>query len=166
MDCSPLGSSVHGILQEEYWSHSLLQGIFPTQVLNPRLPQCRQILYIWATQEVPQYALNLTQYFNPLDKGASHAFCFCEITEVWRQNNSVNNSMKKAGKVSKGLDVWVPSQQWYVWLQSIHGQFWSSIFECGHVCSLVVVVRIGVSSDGQIFCDSKIMREGNARKKV
>ena len=26
-------------------SHSLLQGIFPTQALNPDLPHCRQILY-------------------------------------------------------------------------------------------------------------------------
>ena len=26
-------------------SHSLLQGIFPTQGLNPSLPHCRQILY-------------------------------------------------------------------------------------------------------------------------
>ena len=26
-------------------SHTLLQGIFPTQVLNPGLPHCRQILY-------------------------------------------------------------------------------------------------------------------------
>jgi len=26
-------------------SHSLLQGIFPTQGLNPGLPHCRQILY-------------------------------------------------------------------------------------------------------------------------
>ena len=30
----------------EYWSgYSLLQGIFPTQGLNPGLPHCRQILY-------------------------------------------------------------------------------------------------------------------------
>ena len=31
----------------EYWSgnHSLLQGIFLTQGLNPGLPHCRQILY-------------------------------------------------------------------------------------------------------------------------
>ena len=31
--------------------HALLQGIFPTQVLNPGVPHCRQILYIWATRE-------------------------------------------------------------------------------------------------------------------
>ena len=37
MDCGPPGSSVHGILQAaipELGSHSLLQGIFPTQGLN------------------------------------------------------------------------------------------------------------------------------------
>ena len=46
MDCGPPGSSVHGILQAEYWSgHSLLQGIFPTQGLNLGLLQGRQILF-------------------------------------------------------------------------------------------------------------------------
>ena len=48
MDCSPPGSSVHGILQARITgvgSLSLLQGIFPTQGLNPGLPHCRRILY-------------------------------------------------------------------------------------------------------------------------
>ena len=48
MDCSPPGSSVHGISQVrvvEWGCHSLLQGIFPTQGSNPRLLPCRQILY-------------------------------------------------------------------------------------------------------------------------
>ena len=31
--------------------HFLLQGIFPTQGLNPRLLHCRQILYHWASRE-------------------------------------------------------------------------------------------------------------------
>jgi len=37
-----------GILQArivEWFPHALLQGIFPTQGLNPGLPYCRQILY-------------------------------------------------------------------------------------------------------------------------
>ena len=33
--------------------HFLLQGIFPTQELNPNLQLCRQILYHWATWAVP-----------------------------------------------------------------------------------------------------------------
>ena len=40
MDCSPSGSSVHGILQAGVTGvgcHLLLQGIFPTQGSNPRL---------------------------------------------------------------------------------------------------------------------------------
>ena len=43
MDSSPPGFSVHGILQQEYWSCSqpLLQGIFLTQGLNPGLLHCR-----------------------------------------------------------------------------------------------------------------------------
>ena len=48
MDCSPPGSSVRGILQArilEWGWHFLLQGIFPTQGLNPGLPHCGRILY-------------------------------------------------------------------------------------------------------------------------
>ena len=39
---------VHGILQArilKWVALSLLQGIFPTQGLNPGLPPCREILY-------------------------------------------------------------------------------------------------------------------------
>ena len=48
MDCSPPGSSVHGILQVrilEWVAHALLQGIFQSQGLNLGLPNSRQILY-------------------------------------------------------------------------------------------------------------------------
>ena len=48
MDCSPPGSSVHGDSPGKNTGvgcHFLLQGIFPTQGLNPGLLQCRQILY-------------------------------------------------------------------------------------------------------------------------
>ena len=48
MDCSPLGSSVHGILQAkilEWVAISSSRGIFPTQGLNPSLLHCRRILY-------------------------------------------------------------------------------------------------------------------------
>ena len=39
MDCSLPGSSVHGFSRQEYWSgcQALLQGIFPTQGLDPCL---------------------------------------------------------------------------------------------------------------------------------
>ena len=41
--------------RQEYWSsHSLLQGIFLTQRLNPGLPHCRQILYHLRHQGSPK----------------------------------------------------------------------------------------------------------------
>ena len=49
MDCSPPGSSVHGIshakIRELVAISFLLQEIFPTQGPNPGLPLCWQILY-------------------------------------------------------------------------------------------------------------------------
>ena len=46
IDCSPSGSSVHGILPARILGgHYLLQGIFPTQELNLGPLHCRQIFY-------------------------------------------------------------------------------------------------------------------------
>ena len=39
-------------------SHSLLQGIFPTQGSNPGLPHCRQILYQLSHKGSPNHPLN------------------------------------------------------------------------------------------------------------
>ena len=57
MDCSPPGSSVHGDSPGKNTGvvcHALLQGIFPTQGLKPRLLHCRQILYHLSHQESPR----------------------------------------------------------------------------------------------------------------
>ena len=57
MDCSLTGTSVHGDspgMNTGVGCHTLLQGIFPIQVLNPGCPHCRQIFFffffltIWA----------------------------------------------------------------------------------------------------------------------
>ena len=52
MDCSPVGSSFHGILQARIVECrlSLLQGIFLTQESNQSLLHCT----CWATREIPQ----------------------------------------------------------------------------------------------------------------
>ena len=63
--CKPMGysspgSSVHGISQgknTEMGCHTLFQGIFPTQGLNPGLPHCRQILYHLSHQASPKCSL-------------------------------------------------------------------------------------------------------------
>ena len=54
MDCSSPGSSVHGDSPDKNTGvgcHALLQGIFPTQGLNPGLPHCRLTLYRRVTRE-------------------------------------------------------------------------------------------------------------------
>ena len=53
-DCSPLGSSVHGISQARKTGmhlHSLLQGIFPTQGLNQGLLHCAHPLLLCLVPE-------------------------------------------------------------------------------------------------------------------
>ena len=60
MDCSPAGPSVLGDSPNRNTGvgcHALLQGIFPTQGLNPRLPHWRQILYHLSYQGSPSLLL-------------------------------------------------------------------------------------------------------------
>ena len=45
VDCSPSGPLSMGFSRQEYCCRSFLEGIFPTQELNPELLHCRQILY-------------------------------------------------------------------------------------------------------------------------
>ena len=53
--CNPVGCSVRRILQAGMLAgvgcHVLLQGIFPTQGLNPGLLNCREIIYRQASRE-------------------------------------------------------------------------------------------------------------------
>ena len=53
MACSPPGSSVHGILQQESWSVLPLPPPrdLPNPGIGPCLPHCRQILYHWVVWE-------------------------------------------------------------------------------------------------------------------
>ena len=56
MDCSPAGSSVHGVLQArilEGACHALFQGISPTQGSNPGILHSRCILYHLSHQGSP-----------------------------------------------------------------------------------------------------------------
>ena len=57
MDCSPPGSSVHGILQARIlgWVVIPFSGLFLTQGLNPGLPHCRQVLYRPSHRESPVF---------------------------------------------------------------------------------------------------------------
>ena len=71
MDCSPSGSSVHGDTPGKNTGmgcHALLQGIIPTQGLNPGLPHCRRILYQLSHQGSPRI-LEWVAY--PFSRGTS-----------------------------------------------------------------------------------------------
>ena len=71
MDCMLPGSSVHGDSpgkNTRVGCHALLQGIFPTQGSNPRLPHCRWILYQLSHQGNPRI-LEWVAY--PLSRGSS-----------------------------------------------------------------------------------------------
>ena len=64
MDCRPLDTSVHGDSPGKNTGegcHTLLQGFFPTQGLNPGLPPCRQILYHLSHQGSPIMGLQLSR---------------------------------------------------------------------------------------------------------
>ena len=69
--CNLPGSSVHGIFPGKNTGagcYFLLQGIFPTQGLNPRLLLGRQmILYHWATWESYTLIITLAYGFRQLD---------------------------------------------------------------------------------------------------
>ena len=67
MDCSPPSSSVHGYSPGKNTGvgcHALLQGIFPTQGLNPGLPHCRWILYQLSHQGSPSISLMVAKYLD------------------------------------------------------------------------------------------------------
>ena len=78
MDCSLLGSSVHG-KNTGVGCHALLQGIFTTQGSNPlvqlQLLHCRQILHHSATREA---CLVLRSYAKPV---LSNLF-FCHYVKI------------------------------------------------------------------------------------
>ena len=76
MDCSPPGSSVHGDSPGKntgVGSHTLLQGIFPTQGSNPGLPHGRWILY------------HLSHPGKPKNTGVGSLSFSRESSQTWHQ---------------------------------------------------------------------------------
>ena len=67
MDCSPPGSSIHGISQArilEWVAISSSRGIFPIQRLNPHFLLGRWILYHWVIWEAPKVSLPRAVYMD------------------------------------------------------------------------------------------------------
>ena len=81
-----------GFSRQEYWNglpcHALLQGIFPTQRLNPGLPHCRQILYRLSHQGGPTAHLKIILTWRPgaslqeVIKCCFHYISLCNISNV------------------------------------------------------------------------------------
>ena len=80
MDCSLPGSSVHGDSPGRNTgvdSHSLLQGIFPNQRLNPGLLPCRWVFCCLSRQEAPLYSS-----VEPSDTFYFHCPCSCSHVAI------------------------------------------------------------------------------------
>ena len=104
MNCSPPGSSVHGILPGKNTrvnSHSLLQGIFPTQELNPSLLHCRQILYHLRHQGSPSRAVGRSNKAWWSRIAFQRTFLPC----LWYEIKSGNDSERKLGKSALALKI-------------------------------------------------------------
>ena len=86
----PLWTGAHqaplsmGFPRQEYWNGlPVLQGIFLTQRLNPRLLHYRQILYHWATREAPQNCIRGSYFISSsimtiglmMETSNKHSFC-------------------------------------------------------------------------------------------
>ena len=95
VDCSPLGSSVHGDSPGKNIRvdcHALLQGIFPTQELNPGLPLCGQILFCLSHQES-----SLSYLPNPTDCHSQFYTREIYLLDEPLQGQT-SNGIKKCGK--------------------------------------------------------------------
>ena len=123
MDRSPPGSSVHGNSAGKNTGvgcHALLQGIFPTQGLNPGPLHCRWILYHLSHQGSPKVLLCNTNCKLIISKVSFSwnlkrkkkvcvyffwriGFCACE---GWQVQNLQGSSA-----------AWRPREELWVWIQ-------------------------------------------------
>ena len=104
-DCSSPGSSFHGDSPGKNTGvgcHAFLQGIFPTQVLNPGFPHCRWITYHLSHQGRPpltSLSSKLNGFTNPTDTISSmllnlsfpcHHFSICFFSYPLRPSPPVS----------------------------------------------------------------------------
>ena len=131
MNCSPPGSSVHGISQArilEWVCHFLLQGTFPTQGSNPHL--LHWILYPWATWEAPVSSLKVNWNEERSSKVLSsfgknvYSWVLPPRKETWMRTVYLRSSDKKPeegwrriAKVRKGK--WKKSKRWIIELVTL-----------------------------------------------
>ena len=92
--------------RQEYWSGLpfLLQGIFPTQGLNPGLPYCRQTLYHLSHQGSPFNILLKSKELKtfPLKSGRKHT---CSLLPPLLNVLEVLATVIRHGKEIKGIQI-------------------------------------------------------------
>ena len=119
MNCSLPGSSIHGDSPgKNSWlsCHALLQGIFPTQGLNPGLPRCSWILDHLSHQGSP-WILEWAAY--PFSRGSSwprnrtrvsciagRFFANWAIREAPIHEYLINDKVYPWGVTEKKYDAW------------------------------------------------------------
>ena len=109
VECSPPGSSPHGIFQAitRVSFHALLQGITPTQGLNLwllRLLRCRQILYLLSQHGSPKEVLNKTFVVSIKEKVSSVV-----PRRAWGQHSIQNRGLSSLlPTVSEQSSSWPP----------------------------------------------------------
>ena len=102
MNSSPLGSFVHGDSpgkNTRVVCHALLQGIFPTQGLNPGLLHCRQTLYHLSHQGS---LANQTIFIRPIMKQEPKPTSRVED----EKENIVEGNTKEVGYHKKSQQYW------------------------------------------------------------
>ena len=109
MDCSPPGSSVHGDSPGKntlVGSHSLLQGIFPTEELNPGLLHCRQILYHLSHQGSPNFSLQKHTLLNWASLVAQRLKRLPAMRETWVRSLGREDPLEKEMATHSSILVW------------------------------------------------------------
>ena len=118
MDCSPPGSSVHGILQKKtgVGCHALVHGIFQTLGLNP----CLLCLLQWQAGSLPLVPSSKTDFCTFLF--FLFFLCLCKVT-IWLPYSPI------VRVVVRELYLWWPLQIWeevnlliypsFIWLLSV-----------------------------------------------
>ena len=118
MDCSPPGISVHGHSPGKNTGvghHALLQGIFPTQGSNPRLPHGKGILYPSEPPEKPKNtgvgSLSLLHGIVPTqesNRGLQHCRWIlyqlnCQQSLLWKGRGLISRKCQLAVQVKSYL---------------------------------------------------------------
>ena len=90
-------------------SHSLLQGIVPTQGSNPGLPYCRQILYSLSHQGSPKenhYSLCASRFHSRKNQVSQGFSTVQDNREVFHISNSLVTDLRPEA----GAELWPSSE--------------------------------------------------------